>query len=319
LEVKGVALANLHRGNVGYGSDDCRQQLKVIAELGANWVAISEFAYMPQVDQPSVQYRADRSMDHIARTIRDAHALGLKVMLKPHLWSRTFYTQGKWCGDIRMNSQADWDRFFAEYGEFILRDARTAQQAGADALCVGVELQAVTTTQEARFRELITQVRAIYKGHLTYAAAYGEAPQVRFWDALDCIGIDAYYPIASSELATEDQLRAGWAGVYQQLEAMAKQWNKPICFTEIGYTDSATAGMEPWRWQTFRPSAEYQARLYRVAVEEATKRDYIRGLFVWKWFTSDRWRQSEPNESFCVQDRPLVLDVLRQAWRSESP
>lgn len=55
--VKGVSLAHVTHGGRGYGSDDCRQQLKKIAEVGGTWVSISDFAFMEAVDQPGVRHR----------------------------------------------------------------------------------------------------------------------------------------------------------------------------------------------------------------------------------------------------------------------
>ncbi len=317
-EVRGVSLAHLHHRAVGYGSEECRKQLTAIASLGANWVALNEFAYMQAVDDPHVRFNLGRGDDEMKQAIADAHAAGLKVLLKPHVWSRQYYTQGKWAGDIKMNSEGDWDTWFAEYTDFVLRSARIAQSAGAEALCVGVEFQGMTVTQEVRWRRLIAEVRKLYRGRLTYASAFWEAPEIKFWDALDCIGIDAYYAVAEHELAGEEEIRAGWSRVYEKLVPLSKRWGKPICFTELGYTASARAGIEPWSWQVVHPDPALQARLYKVALEEAARHEQVAGVFVWKWFTSDQWKTMEPNEAFCVQDNEQVLQVLREAWRNVS-
>src|SRR5689334_18293751 len=59
--VRGICLASLHRGEMSYGGEACRKQLQEIAALGANWVAITDFAWMRAVDDPHVRFRADRS------------------------------------------------------------------------------------------------------------------------------------------------------------------------------------------------------------------------------------------------------------------
>src|SRR5918993_4699184 len=88
--VKGVSLAHVTRGGRGYGSEDCRQQLKKIAELGGTWVSISDFAFMQSVTQPSVRHGRSSEAAGLRQVIADAHAAGLKVLVKPHLWSRDF-------------------------------------------------------------------------------------------------------------------------------------------------------------------------------------------------------------------------------------
>src|SRR5688500_10486378 len=114
--VKGVSLAHVTRGGRGDGSDDCRQQLKKIAETGGTWVSISDFAFMEAVDQPSVRHGRSSEAAGLRQVIVDAHAAGLKVLVKPHLWSRDFRGENaKWHGDIAMTSDADWDQWFKQY------------------------------------------------------------------------------------------------------------------------------------------------------------------------------------------------------------
>jgi hypothetical protein len=185
-------------------------------------------------------------------------------------------------------------------------------------VCIGVEYEG-TSMQQVRWRKLIADVRAVYKGYVTYAATFMEWKKVPWWDAVDCIGIDAYFPLTDRAMAGDDELRAGWTKVYAELEPLAHKIGKPICFTEIGYSDSSLAGKEPWSYTIVDSSVEYQARLYKVAIEEAAKRDFVAGLFIWKWFTSDDFRRLEGRDPFVMQDREPVLAVLRQAWNPSAP
>src|SRR5262245_57723822 len=52
-EIKGICLASA-RG--GYGSESCRQQLAQIRKLGANWIALNDYAWMTAVDRPEIRY-----------------------------------------------------------------------------------------------------------------------------------------------------------------------------------------------------------------------------------------------------------------------
>jgi hypothetical protein len=311
--VKGVALAHTTRGNRGYGSDDCRAELKKIADLGGTWVSISDFAFMQSVTQPSVRHGRSSEADGLRQVIADAHALNLKVLVKPHLWSRDFGgPNAKWHGDIVMKSDADWDEWFRQYGDYILSQAKLAGDAKAEAFCVGVEYGG-TVAQETRWRKLIADVRGVYGGKITYAASFAEWKTVPWWDAVDCIGIDAYFPVATSQKASDDELRLGWAKVYAELEPFVRASGKQVCFTELGYSASADAGKQPWAYGVVDEDPEYQARLYKIALDEASKRDWVVGAFVWKWFTSDisGGRRRDP---FAMQDREPVLKVLKDAW-----
>jgi hypothetical protein len=311
--VKGVALAHAGRGGGGYGSDACREQLAKIKSIGGTWVTVSDFAWMGAVTQPSVRFGRSDEADGLEQVIRDAHGIGLKVLVKPHLWSRDFGRSGKWHGDVRMTSEADWDAWFADYGAYVVGQAKLAQRTGAEAFCVGVEYDG-TVDQEARWRKLIGDVRAVYQGKLTYASSFWKWKDVRWWDALDCIGIDAYFPVATWSKATEAELRAGWARVYAEMEPHVRRLGLQVCFTELGYSASADAGIKPWAYDVVDPDHDYQALLYKVALDEASKRDWIVGAFVWKWFTSESAAE-RGREPFLVQNREPVLKVLREAWR----
>jgi hypothetical protein len=214
-----------------------------------------------------------------------------------------------------MTSEDDWDEWFRQYTEYVLLHARIAQQTKAEMLCIGVEYEGTSATQEARWRKLIADVKQVYTGPITYAAAFGEWPHIKWWDAVDYIGIDAYFPVAAKPSASDAEIRAGWAHVYGFLEPFVRKWNKPLLFTELGYSASANAALEPWSYEIVDPDPAYQARLYQIALEECAKRDYMAGVFVWKWFTSDQFRKIEGRDPFAMQDRPEVLDVLREGWK----
>jgi hypothetical protein len=315
MEVRGIALAEQGRG-ASYGSDQCRKQIAAIKEMGGNYIAISPFAWMRSVNDPHVTYRRGRDWDeaNMTQCIADAHAMGLKVMLKPHIWCNEFWGANKWHGDIQMKSEEDWDTWFEEYGGYILANAKIADAAKADSLCIGVEYQGTSKTQEKRWRKLIGDVRAVYKGPLTYAASWGEYPDVQWWDALDCIGVDAYFPLALQAHPTDEDLRAGWQKVYVDLEKTSKRFGKPVCFTEIGYSESTQAAAEPWKYAVNERDPELQARLFRIALEEASKQDFVRGVFVWKWFTNDITPGRRRGDPFTIQNSPLVIDAMKSAW-----
>jgi hypothetical protein len=315
MPVRGVSLAHLHAPGVGYGSDDCRKQLDTLASLGANWISVTEFAYMPAIDSPQLRFGGDRSMtrDDVAKTIADAHARGIKVLVKPHLWSRAFH-DGKFAGDIEMKSGADWDAWFAAYGDYVVDSATRAQAAGADAFCVGVELQK-TSHRTPQWRALIARVRSVFKGALTYAATHGEWVHIQFWDDLDCIGINAYFQLADSKSPDDATIRAGWKHAFDLIDPVARRFGKPVCFTELGYSVSAKAALQPWAYDDSEPDAGLQARLYRIALEEAKSRDYMVGVFVWKWFTSDQWQRFEEHDAFALQEHPQAIAAIAEAWK----
>jgi hypothetical protein len=54
-----------------------------------------------------------------------------------------------------------------------------------------------TTEREDEWRALISNIRKVYSGKLIYAANFHEEYEhVKFWDALDYIGVQAYFSLA---------------------------------------------------------------------------------------------------------------------------
>jgi hypothetical protein len=142
-----------------------------------------------------------------------AHRLGMRVMLKPHVWL--------WPGGdaTRIDAGAQWPRWFASYERFVTHEALLSRAAGAAWLCIGTEL----TRSESRpeWRRVIARVRALYHGSITYAANFDHFERTPFWGELDAVGVDAYFPLLPKSDATDAELRAGARAIVARLDAVA--------------------------------------------------------------------------------------------------
>ena len=49
------------------------------------------------------------------------------------------------------------------------------------------------------WNELILKIKKLYKGKLTYAANWDEYKRIHFWNVLDYIGVDAYFPLTDKK------------------------------------------------------------------------------------------------------------------------
>jgi hypothetical protein len=316
--IRGMTFAHLHRGSVGYGSDAARGQLDELAKLGANWITVTDFVYMPDVNQPDLRWGGDRSLtsEGLSRTIRDAKARGLNVLMKPHVWSNQFWNGDEWHGTIAMTSEADWQRFFQRYGDFLVEQATLAQAAGADAFSVGVEMK-MTSGRDEDWRQVVARVRKVFSGAITYSANSDEYADVTWWDAVDCIGITAYFPLVTGGVPTEAAVREAWRSIINDLDAYSAKVGRPICLTELGFSRSSRAAQAPWEHHEVDPDPGLQAMLYRVALEELAKSDAVVGVFLWKWFTADAEvaARMERSDVFGLQNRPLALQEIRKLWQ----
>jgi hypothetical protein len=134
-------------------------------------------------------------------------------------------------------------------------------------------------------------VRAVYHGPLTYGAHHeSEFERIEFWDALDAIGIDGYYPLGETlESKDADAIKDAWAPFLERLKRTSENVKKPVVFTEIGFPAHRGALAKPWHSDASLPVDEgLQARAYEGTLRALAAAPFIRGVFLWKWFSGGR-------------------------------
>ena len=122
----------------------------------------------------------------------------MSICIKPHIayWGSSF----SWRGEIEFSREDAWDRFWRDYRAWITLLAEACREA--DGFVVGTELDR-TLRFEDEWRALIADVRAHTGAPLTYAANWTDYQRVPFWDALDVIGIQAYFPLTDQRPPAE--------------------------------------------------------------------------------------------------------------------
>jgi hypothetical protein len=290
------------------------------AELGVTWIQVLTFAHQPAVDAPRIDLMPDAKWP--AEFVTEARRRGFRILLKPHVWSRQFYDgSGRWRGSIQMPDDDAWAAWFAEYREFLLREARRAQGAGVEMLSVGVEY-VHASTHTAEWKALIAEVRGVYDGLLTYSAdGNHELGHVAFWDALDLVGVNAYFalhdPRPDGSTPHGLWLRLRWFDPMLRLGALAARWGKPIVLTEAGYPSVRGATARPWQWPRGDEVVDLglQAEAYDALLAACTANDWCRGVFWWKWY--ERPEKPSHARDYDPAGKPAEV-VVRRWYRPES-
>ncbi len=256
-----------------------------VEKTNANWVALIPFGFSRE-GQPEVYFDHERQWwgersDGTCELIKCSRDYNLKVLLKPHIWVRG---QG-WPGEFDLNSEEDWKVWEQGYREYILNYAHIADSMEVDMFCVGTEFRIAGVKREAFWRSLIKEVKQIYKGPLTYASNWDNYDKIKFWDELDYIGIDAYFPVTEEAAPSIPDLESGWNPIRNQLERFSKQKNRPILFTEYGYQSlTGTAGKH---WEIDKGSdainMQAQADAYQALYNVFWDEPWFAGGFLWKW------------------------------------
>ncbi|HUS15586.1 MAG TPA: hypothetical protein VM536_11295 [Chloroflexia bacterium] len=287
----------------GAGAD---QALAQLAATGANALTLVVTGYQDGLGATQITFGQPRTPSDadLLHVIARAHSLGMTVMLKPHV---DLADASHWRGEIgaRFSGEAAWQAWFASYQNFINHYAAVAQQGGADYLCIGTELMG-TTTREAQWRTVVAGVRAQYKGPLTYAANWGgEETGIRWWDALDYIGVDAYYPLTGKRDPSVEELKQAWVnrGYVNLLEGLSRTFGKPIMFTEIGYGSVSGANMAPATTDSGSLDMQEQANAYEAALATFWGKPWMAGIYWWDW-SVDPNKGGSGDSSYTPHNKP---------------
>lgn len=304
--VRGITIST-HGGGRDWGTDVIVPTLEDIRTVGANWISIHPYARI-QADG-SVRFREfdpENPPAYLKRPIEEAHRLGLSICIKPHLayWRTPF----SWRGEITFDEEEQWERFWRDYRRWIV--ALAAACRDADGFVVGTELDQ-TLSFEEEWRALIAQVRTLTDAPLTYAANWTDYQNVPFWDALDVIGIQAYFPLTEKPNPTDVDIRAGWNRRMDELRAYSERSDRNILFTELGYNQSYLAASKPWDYQVDDDgSRALQELCWQVALEAIERESRIVGALLWKWFPAPR----PVGRNFPLAT-PRIRRIIARAWR----
>jgi hypothetical protein len=280
-----------------------------IEKINADWVAIMPYAFTdtksPEVifDSPK-QWWGERS-EGIKSTIEYARQSGMKILLKPHVW-----VQGQgWAGDFRLGNDTDWETWEDSYMEYIMHYASLAESAKVEAFCIGLELKYVVKERAAFWNVLIAQVRKVYSGKITYAANWDNFQVIPFWDKLDFIGINAYFPLSQEDQPTSSELYDAWEEHKIALRKLSEMHKKGIVLTEYGYRSIDKAAGNQWELEHHRKhngksNYEIQKEAYLALYKSLWDEPWIRGGFLWKWYPNEIEMTHSHNSDYTPQGKP---------------
>jgi len=309
-----------YRIHNGYGGEKIKPSLDSLEVLSVNSLAVVPYTFMRNPAKPtklSIPKGAGGENDWATIcSLREAAKRGWFTLLKPQIW----IGGGHWPGDVAFTSAEDWDTFFRNYEFWIMHYALIAEQEGVDALCLGTELVRTTVDHPDRWREIIAKVRAVYGGQLTYAANWGEEfENFAFWEDLDAIGLNSYYPISDKDDPSDEELLNGARSWFRMAAEVSEKTNRPLWLTEVGYRSVEGAWKNPHAESDGRsPSNETQARCYQAMLTAAGETPELKGMYLWKWpsylgIEGHRY----PGTAFTPGGKPAasVLQEFNTEWR----
>jgi hypothetical protein len=311
----------------GYGSAAFERTLHEAKRLGSTWISLTPFARVYDLKSTgiSLSFEAPFADNRraLVRAIRQAHALGLRVLIVPHLWVES----GGWRGELDPGSDEAWAEWARNYRAFLLTWADVARESQADMLSVGVELRSwLTTAHAGSFQPILRDVREHYPGLLTYAGNWDDIEDTVILGDLDVIGLNAFFPLADKDGASPEQLAEGGRKVKDHLAKLAEAWHKPILFNEFGYTTRPNPAIRPWEWPDKMSHVVVdqaaQAEAYRALLSAFVDEPWFAGFFVWRLYADPDDMSQEAEWGFSPRGK-LAETVLRDAfaahWAGDGP
>lgn len=295
------------------------KNVQPVVNINANFAALMPFGFISELSHPEIRFNEDRQWlgereDGIKQYAVELRKKGIKIMLKPQIW----VSKGQFTGFIKMMKEEDWKTLETSYSSFILGYARIAQESNFEILCIGTELENFIDARPAYWNQLIKDVKKVYKGKLTYAANWNEYERTTFWDDIDYIGIDAYFPVDDKQTPTLEATKKGWQKHKIDMKSYSEKHNKPILFTEFGYRSIDFAGRAPWTVDRIdkQVNLDAQAILTQALFEEFWHEDWFAGGFVWKWFHSHDKVGGADDNRFTPQNKPAE-NVIRKFYSKQ--
>lgn len=294
--------------------------LEILNRNNVEWITFVPFIYQEKIDQPELGTRLSGNnksarLKRLEHSFKLARKHGFHLMLKPHIWLTADAGEG-WRGEIRMQNQKAWDKWFEQYRSYMIPYANLAQEMRVEILCIGTELNQSVIDQPEQWLRLIRDIRKVYKGQLTYAANWSdELGNIPFWKELDHIGVQAYFPLVEGLDPGLAELEKGWEKHALKLEAISHEFDRPVLFTEIGYKSTSNAGQKPWEWSNLssavyrKISHKTQALCYQALFNTVWQEDWLSGVHIWEW--KSRGKSEGKNSGFTLEGKPALNVVAK--------
>jgi hypothetical protein len=176
---------------------------------------------------------------------------------------------------------------------------------GCEMVSIGTEFKNFVSTRPVFWENLIDSTRAHFSGSITYAENWDAFDEFPYWDQLDFMGVDAYFPISQKVTPSVEDCMQGWRPHLEAIEAIHNQTGIPVIFTEYGYRSVNNCGEEPWDWSSGGVvNLEAQVNYYLGLYYSFWDKPWFEGGFMWKWEADHSSAGGTNNNELTPQNKP---------------
>ena len=276
-----------------YGPSDItfHNDLKQIqSATAARWTALTFSLYQQSAtDLAIASGPGTLPPDNLRQGIAYARSLGLKVYVEPLL--RVYGLPSEWGGFLKFSDEATLSRWFDVYWSALEPYFNAAQQAGAEQMSLGTELQYIEAGDPALWEAFIAKAHAVYHGQIIYGMNWNspsitDPPSWMSSPDLFGMGISAWWPIkvpgGSPTLTTMEDY---WQQhILPIVDTFASTIGKPVLFSELGYRNTSDTLKDPYNiTSSAPPDPQLQADAYTAACNAVFGDRHLVGIFIWAW------------------------------------
>jgi hypothetical protein len=289
-------------GTNAYDSTDKNWQVglnDIENQTSAQWIEIPVNLYQSSVTSTQVTVSdITPTPEAVAAGIRSAQSKNYHVFIVPLLSAGGTLT---WSGSIQFSTTQQMQEWFDSYWQAIQPYVKAAEQAGADELAIGTELEKLQLAPASLWNQLIERVHQIFPGKLTYDMNWSSLylyqnnnnnltlPAWMHNSSLSAVGVSVYIPLTDTPHRLDPAILPGlWQEkIGKLLDLLSTQLTKQVLISEIGYRDSAYALYRPWerdaQAQAEPVDPEEQAAAYNAALTNVIADKHIGGIYFWAW------------------------------------
>lgn len=279
------------------------------------WIAVGPFWYQKDKYATTIYANAKRTANDagVEHVIKMAHDNGVKVMLKPSVDAEG----GDWRGGFKPKDANAW---FASYTAMAVHYAKMAQRLNVESYLIGAEYVTLSGAQYSqKWREVATAIRKEYSGPIGYGANWDnqkgtpEFELINWWDAVDFIGIHAYFPLSKTNAATLDDMLKGIEPWVARVQAVQAKYAKSIIFTEAGYKSCDGGTRIPW-WCNPKAAVDLQEQSdgTEAILRAFQDKPWFKGIFWWMW-NQKPWHGGLNDKDHDMNRKP-VMEMIKKYW-----
>lgn len=271
--------------------------------VGINFIILVPNGLQETPQSEEICYTSNSSVsdEELEEIIAYAKKIDLRVALKPTVNCKN----GTWRAHINffdedVHCEPKWSNWFKSYTDFQLHYARIAEKTGCEMFIAGCEM-VMSERREKEWRKLISDIREIYKGLVSYNTDKYQEHNVKWWDCVDIISSSGYYPLKD------------WEKELDRIEKVVNKFNKPFFFAEAGCmsTKGSSAVPNDWGFEGC-VDLEEQANWYETMFESALKREWISGFAMWDWAGNQySLNKAESNKGYDVYGKPAEIVIKK--------